>query len=226
MIIKCPYFIKTKKVKSHPGCWDINEVSIYQKFDNGEEKKIGEYKRMYSNMFNTFHPFMQDGKWFALYSDDYTRTGVLELPSCKEIAGEKGHSKGFCPVDYYVPYDHEELTECGPHFCGKFGFIAGCVWGDDSSWKIQYLDLSQIQQGKLKRDDRFGYIEMPDSVDNLIDCISFDLYYSKEANEKVKKACEKGEDLGDVMDRIKFDRIIFNIATGNWYNQDGKKLGE
>jgi hypothetical protein len=22
---------------------------------------------------------------------------------------------------------------------GRFGFVAGCIWGDDSSWKVQYL---------------------------------------------------------------------------------------
>lgn len=42
-----------------------------------------------------------------------------------------------------------------------FGFVAGCIWGDDSSWKIQYLDLSQVSDGIIKRDDRFGYIELP-----------------------------------------------------------------
>ena len=41
------------------------------------------------------------------------------------------------------------------------GFVAGCVWGDDSSWKIQYLDLSKADEGILKRDERFGYIELP-----------------------------------------------------------------
>lgn len=42
-----------------------------------------------------------------------------------------------------------------------FGFVAGCVWGDDSSWKIQFLDLSRAAEGVLVRDDRFGYAEMP-----------------------------------------------------------------
>ena len=27
------------------------------------------------------------------------------------------------------------------------GFVAGCVWGDDSSWKIEYLDLSKADEG-------------------------------------------------------------------------------
>lgn len=45
-----------------------------------------------------------------------------------------------------------------------FGFIAGCIWGDDSTWKIQYLDLSEVERGITKRDERFGYIELPDNL--------------------------------------------------------------
>lgn len=45
-----------------------------------------------------------------------------------------------------------------------FGFVAGCLWGDDSSWKIQYLDLSKIEKGIINRKERFGYIEMPNKV--------------------------------------------------------------
>lgn len=35
--------------------------------------------------------------------------------------------------------DHDELPK------GDFGFVWGCIWGDDSSWKVQYLDLSRIR---------------------------------------------------------------------------------
>lgn len=44
-----------------------------------------------------------------------------------------------------------------------FGFIAGCIWGDDSSWKIQYLDLAEAYKGIVKRDERFGYIALPEN---------------------------------------------------------------
>jgi hypothetical protein len=44
------------------------------------------------------------------------------------------------------------------------GFVAGCIWGDDSSWKIQYLDLSRVEEGIIRREERFGYIELPQSV--------------------------------------------------------------
>jgi len=43
-------------------------------------------------------------------------------------------------------------------------FVAGCYWGDDSSYKIQYIDVSRIDEGIIKRDDRFGYIALPDTL--------------------------------------------------------------
>ena len=43
----------------------------------------------------------------------------------------------------------------------QHAFVAGCYWGDDSSWKIQYIDVSRIDEGIIKRDDRFGCIELP-----------------------------------------------------------------
>ena len=43
-------------------------------------------------------------------------------------------------------------------------FVAGCYWGDDSSWKIQYIDVSRIDEGIIKRDERFGYIELPSNL--------------------------------------------------------------
>jgi hypothetical protein len=44
------------------------------------------------------------------------------------------------------------------------GFVAGCGWGDDSSWKIQYLDLSRVEEGLIRREERFGCVELPRSV--------------------------------------------------------------
>ena len=63
----------------------------------------------------------------------------------------------------------------GPLTYYSFGFVAGCIWGDDNSWKIQYLDLSDVDRGVIKRDARFGYIEMPHDM-NLKDAIGMGSY--------------------------------------------------
>jgi hypothetical protein len=166
-----------ESVPTQPGCWAHLRVGVFQ-----GEAQVGEYKRNYSAMYDTFFPFKQGDEWFALYSSDYTATRVMRLPSCEDVAGEDPHGHGFCPVDFYVPQVDEDgdadADELGD-LAGTFGFVAGCVWGDDSSWKIQYLDLSRISEGILGRDDRFGYIEMPRHAKSLKDCISF-RYFSED----------------------------------------------
>lgn len=113
---------------------------------------IGEYERNYSSFHRTFRAFTQGGREYALYSPHYTATRVMELPSCRDLGGEDPDPGGFCPVDYWVAQD------------GSFGLVAGCVWGDDSSWKLQFLDLSHASIGRVVRDDRFGYVELPDDL--------------------------------------------------------------
>jgi hypothetical protein len=144
------YTVKTEKVPSSPGCWDVLKVMIFQ-----DDKQIGEYNRNYSCLYDTFFPFEQNGKHYALYSRDYTGTRVMSLPDCVDICGEEPNSNGFCPTGYYVPKESK----------GMYGFISGCFWGDDSSWKIQYLDLSEIEKRIIKREERFGYLELPSGLD-------------------------------------------------------------
>ncbi len=217
------------KVPTKPGCWDYLRVGVFE-----DDKLIGEYQRNYYCLYSTFFPFQQDGKWYALYSKDYTCTRVMSLPDCKDICGEDESEYGFCPVEFFVPcltgrklnpedsaptvanHDAEKWAlkvgnryywpDCKDHpqpneekkeaylkakkeshavydswskrnpivtEYAKWGFVAGCVWGDDSSWKIQFLDLSKISEGVLTRDDRFDYIELPPRV-SLEDAIHID----------------------------------------------------
>ena len=225
------YVVDAESIKTGKDTWDVLEVSV-SKVANGMKEKVGRYRRGYSSLYNTFFPFVHNGKEYALFSDDYTKTSVMELPSCTKIATEetryfqwddaakpkfkpiditeeeytrltaedeakgieykdrRGHAyEGFCPVDFYVPVYRkvtfpESLGKTGKPLEGwltgdkcfdvkndksvpgpiqycDFGFVAGCIWGDDSSWKIEFLDLSQVEKGIIRRDDRFGYIELP-----------------------------------------------------------------
>ena len=179
------YFVKTETVETKPGCWSCLKVNIFEQYPGKEPLPIGSYVRGYHDLFDTFYPFMQDGKWYALYSDDYTTTRVMELPSCQRIAGEEGNSWGFCPTGYYVPQEdtEDDWYEEDPTILGKFGFICGCTWGDDSSWKIQCLDLSKIKEGIFKRDNRFGYLELLGDYDRLKDSIEIDDYDKEDYRE-------------------------------------------
>ena len=66
------------------------------------------------------------------------------------------------------------------------GFVAGCIWGDDSSWKIEYLDLSRADEGIIKREAKFGYISMPSYL-NLDKAINLDV---DDGNISIKIATE------------------------------------
>lgn len=74
-------------------------------------------------------------------------------------------------------------------FNSQFGFVCGCVWGDDTSWKIQYLDLSRVSEGIITRDDRFGYIELLEGADTLASSIRMDSWSPDEPHVRI--ACVK-----------------------------------
>jgi hypothetical protein len=183
-----------ESIKNRPGSWDSINVGV---FDG--EKQIGSYVRVYSTLFNTFFPFEHGGKWYALVSLDYTRTQLMEMPSCKIIGGEPEvpGGNGFCPVDFYVPnyiklkypdikdewvYDAQidvdewKVTpdnEASFHYF-DFGIVSGCVWGDDWSDKIQYLDLSRVAEGIITRSEKFGYAWLPPKV-KLADAVNVEM---------------------------------------------------
>jgi hypothetical protein len=46
-----------------------------------------------------------------------------------------------------------------------FGFVSGCIWGDDGSWKIQVLDLREASVGRIVRTDPWDYAELPLGLD-------------------------------------------------------------
>lgn len=166
-------------------------------FDGNEQ--IGTYERNYGSMFNTFCPFIGvDGKWYALYSRDYTSTRIMSLPDCKDIGGEEPHTFGFCPTGYYVPIDGAPFNKDGtpePDIKTEqkewddwflkayeekympFGFVSGCIWGDDSSDKLEYLDLSRAHEGILVRDARFGHISLPNKIPSSELWRLIDTYY-------------------------------------------------
>jgi len=153
--------------------WGKLICSVLEVMPDGSQNKIGEYLRNYGCLYNTWEPFEQDGKYFALCSPDYTSTAVMSLPECKIIASEPPYYGGFCPTGFCVPTEmksHFESDKPEPlpeDWRGKFGFVCGCVWGDDCSWKIEFLDLSEITDGKITRDHRLGYAVLPGSSNDL-----------------------------------------------------------
>ncbi len=165
------YFVRGKQKENQPGTWESTIVEVFRRANAGSEpEKVCEYERDY-DLLHTFEPFRQGDRDFALISSQYTETSVLDLATGRVIATEASSSTGFCPVGFYVPdwWDQHagSVIPGSEHWnadyewpSGQFGFVWGCFWGDDSSWKIQYLDLSEIQSGVIRREERFGYVEL------------------------------------------------------------------
>ena len=161
-----------EEIGNSPNSQICLKVGIFE-IRSGVEKQVGEYIRNYPNLFRTFHHFRKNDKHLALYAPHYTATRIMELPSCRDIGGEEPSASGFCPTDFYVPLPRTNIAPAEEaYLVTDFGFVAGCHWGDDDTWKIEFLDLSEADKGILKRDDRFGYIELPDNL-TLEQAISF-----------------------------------------------------
>jgi hypothetical protein len=182
-----PYLAKVVgEIDNGHGVWKSYKIGVFKlkegpcsSVDAIYEEQIGEYVCHYSLM-KTFFPFAFNDKEYALFSaPDYTAARVMELPSCKDIGGEEASAYGFCPVEFFVIPGTSH------------GFVAGCAWWDDTSWKIQYLDLSEVDKGIIKRSEKFGYVEMPDDM-SLSDCIT---YEADEDAVYFKLACSKSFDI-------------------------------
>lgn len=153
--------------------WETSAVEVVRRTDaKGGLETVGRYHRNY-RMLDTFEPFRQGSRDYALIAPSYTRTAVMDLASGDVIAEEEENAPGggFCPVGLYIPdwWDVNDGTIIpgddrwnADHEwpCGQGGFVWGCYWGDDSSWKVQYFDLRRIREGVIVRDDRFGYVEL------------------------------------------------------------------
>lgn len=186
------YFVRGTPKPNRPGTWDSTVVEILRREGVGRLEPVGVYERNYS-LLQTFEPFRHGGREFALISRRYTRTEVLDLQSGSVVAAEPDHGgDGFCPVGFYVPdwWDvHDgQLIPGSKHWSadeewptGDFGFVWGCYWGDDSSWKVQYLDLTDVQGGVVRRDDRFGYVELA-TTGYSSPCFSLSLDLSKRSS--------------------------------------------
>jgi len=165
--LRARYSTQVSVIETAPGSWETLHVEVLDE----TRRIVAAYDRNHPNLEQTFEPFRQGDRLFALISTDYTATSVIDLRTGAIIASEEPNAAGFCPVGFYVPdwwdvNDGSKIpgsmywVEDDENPRGDFGFVWGCVWGDDSCWKVQYLDLSQVQDGKILRDDRFGYVRL------------------------------------------------------------------
>ncbi|MBU1136362.1 MAG: hypothetical protein ABIG37_02930 [Nanoarchaeota archaeon] len=195
------YIVDSKTIEAGNGTWNALDVTVSRILDGNKEKVGSysrNYPSLGETFFPFVLNNKELALYSSQYM--YTRVMELPScrdlgGEDKDNIDYKDH---FCPVEFYIPvyrkvtspeeaigkkleiwltgdecfdkeYDSKNIL--GPIQYCNFGFVAGCIWGDDSSWKIQFLDLSESDKGIVKRDKRFGYIELPHSMSlkNAID---------------------------------------------------------
>lgn len=171
----CPYSIWPESVETRKNCWNYTHVHIYE-----NNKWIGGYVRNYHMLYDTFKPFIFNKKWYALCSKDYTGLDIIELPSCKFKNKRSHNSYGFCPVEV-LPLDEtlisnidqdEKSIFISQNQLGKYALISGCVWGDDSNWKVELVTLDP-ENGLAEIDnDFFDYTPLPEDY-NLLESVQY-----------------------------------------------------
>jgi hypothetical protein len=180
-----PFSIRYSKNEPKPGCWSTVNVRVFRDWT-----EIGSYERGYDSFIaETFCPFKSNGKWYALYSAEYTCTRVALLEDkFEDWCGEKPSSWGFCPIELWVPQyyeyqcesnqksykdfifnDYEDTNESfmkeaagSPILFAPFGFISGCVWGDDSCWKLRFVDLRYLEDKRIVVNEKDEIERFPD----------------------------------------------------------------
>ncbi len=207
------YRVVVDPIEPRGGSWGCSEVSIYAT-DGVFKRRLAGYTRNYpAHGLGTWYPFSRGDKDYALFSADYTCTRVMDLATFKDIGGEPPNPSGFCPVEYYIPEIEYFEKEPDPKKPESFvyrvarapsdvAFVAGCFWGDDSSWKIQCFDLSQVESGIITRDERFGYVAMANGVSLEKSC-----------------SCERDEETGAVIATLAIMQR-FDLATGKCVTVD------
>jgi len=182
-----PFRVREEEIPREGG-WPGTRITILD--EDGVE--LGSYERDYHSFgAATFCPFFLHGRWWALYSPVYTATRVMTLPDCRDWCGEEAEGPGFCAVDYYVPrYRTAKTREDGkvvdvvvgegspgwtapdlldyfdvgePQYC-PFGLASGCIFGDESSWRIELFDLSRLPERRFTRSTPFGATHLLDEL--------------------------------------------------------------
>lgn len=182
-IYPCSDYYTLSSTQKHDQGWDTTFVEVY----GLDDKKLTEYVYHYPSKTPPFFPFKtKEGKWYALYSESYHRTYVMDLDTGLKVAEDDTlrldspyDKSGFCPVKYWIEpffkYSYElegedkilyseypgDSNETYSHH-STIGFVAGCYWGNDWEWQIKAIDLSSIESGTIHiYDPDNQYFAMP-----------------------------------------------------------------
>lgn len=176
-----PFKLRVARTPTGKGTWDVRDCEILR-----DGNVIGAFRYGYSGgIQHIFCPFQYKEQWYCLYATSYMALSLGRLTDKLEHIDSTADE--FCPVEAAVPFhyfNHAGWERSGsdsdkeyifhsyewdadygePHeFAGwaDFGFFCGCHWGDDTSYKLRFIDLRAIAEGKLLIDDKpLGYFDM------------------------------------------------------------------
>lgn len=126
---------------------------------------------------------------YPIYTQDMHDACVARGGIETREVGQEMPGVGFCPTAFkvfdwrerfndesmtktYTPYKatEPELVYSDEKFyaySGQWAIYSGCIWGDDSGWKVRYIDLSRISEGIVTSDERFGYLQLAGGLDQV-----------------------------------------------------------
>lgn len=135
---------------------------------------------------------LQNGEIVAVEPFPKADKRYAELSNGKYSEGDDLPGSGFCPMEFHAPdwwdeFDESFLPQKDPDtgemvhgfksddfaislvdefnaYTGQWALYGGCIWGDDSSAKLRHIDLSKISEGIVSTDERFGYVQLPNSL--------------------------------------------------------------
>ncbi len=195
-----PFTVTCSQVQNSPGTWNSTKVSIYWGEDLIGEyvrnyssfaaetfypfQRNGQWYALYSAQYTALRVM----KLHAHTIEDWCGEKASSNGFCPVEAyipkynttvetfknGDEETTYESYNVDADIPeLEFIEETKLpnykGTTYC-DFGLICGCVWGDDTSWKIRHVDLTLIEDKILGITDKFGYWEMPSAL-KLKECL-------------------------------------------------------
>jgi hypothetical protein len=194
-----PFSTEVSTVKNKDGAWDSTKVSIFRnEVLIGEYLRNypsyaaltfhpftvgGEWYALYSAHYTAVRVMkLHKDRIEDWCGQDPTTDGFcpveIYVPRYRSVkssfeSGGKTHEFETYAVDCDYKTE-EDFTADMPEFDSEqytdFGFLCGCVWGDDTSWKILYIDLAGVPNKVLSITSKFGYWEMPRSL-TLKQCV-------------------------------------------------------
>ena len=180
------YLITTQKVDGKQGCWSVTKVEVRR-----GDTLVFEFTRQYPGFaLETTRIFSLGGQDILVYSENYETLNFFNLTKREAIALDDESKKqihGFCPTEILVPKFaiEDDIYICDGGITGEFhdfAFVSGCVWGDDSSWKLNILDMRNLLTGEVNYVNNLRelkpewlYSEIPPGI-SLAQCVQLDYW--------------------------------------------------